>query len=157
MMEFPGNVYSLAFLGAMLGTVLSLPLWRRWCVAHGHVDDPGHRKIHHRPIPLAGGLALLTGMTLPLVLAALALFGGWLAESWGFSRGYRLPFLGSVAASLFAYGFERRAPQLVAVGLGAVGMVWLGWLDDRHELKPGPKFAGQLLIALLVAGSVRSR
>jgi UDP-GlcNAc:undecaprenyl-phosphate GlcNAc-1-phosphate transferase len=32
-------------------------------------------------------------------------------------------------------------------------MVALGWLDDRHELKPGPKFAGQLLIALLVAAS----
>ncbi len=35
-------------------------------------------------------------------------------------------------------------------------MMILGWLDDRHELAPAPKFAGQFLVALLVAaGSIR--
>ena len=32
-------------------------------------------------------------------------------------------------------------------------MVVLGWLDDKHELKAGPKFFGQFLIALLVAAA----
>jgi len=152
-MGFPADVYVLAFLGALLGTSLSLPLWRSWCAAHGHVDDPGHRKIHHHPIPLAGGFALLTGMALPLALAALALVSGKFGDAHGFAPSDGFHLVDSFAAGLLAYGFERRAPQLIIIGLGALGMVVLGWLDDRHELKPGPKFAGQLLIALLVAGS----
>jgi len=32
-------------------------------------------------------------------------------------------------------------------------MVALGWWDDKHELKPLPKFGGQVVIALLVAWS----
>jgi UDP-GlcNAc:undecaprenyl-phosphate GlcNAc-1-phosphate transferase len=32
-------------------------------------------------------------------------------------------------------------------------MMCLGWLDDRHELKPLPKFTGQFLVALLVAAA----
>ena len=31
------------------------------------VDDPGQRKIHDQPVPLAGGFAVLTGILLPLV------------------------------------------------------------------------------------------
>jgi UDP-GlcNAc:undecaprenyl-phosphate GlcNAc-1-phosphate transferase len=46
---------------------------------------------------------------------------------------------------------ERRWLELAAIGLGAVGITVLGWFDDRHELKPLPKFAGQALIALLIA------
>ena len=34
---------------------------------------------------------------------------------------------------------------------GAISITILGWLDDKHELKPLPKFAGQFLIAVLVA------
>ena len=50
-------------------------------------------------------------------------------------------------------GFAARRWQLGAVLLGLVGMLVLGWLDDRHELKPLPKFAGQFLIATLVAAA----
>jgi len=50
-----------------------------------------------------------------------------------------------------SYGFEKRGLQLAAILVGALGMVLLGWLDDRHELRAGPKFAAQLGIALLVA------
>ena len=57
-MNFPLNAYCLAFVGALLATAASLPLWRAWCERTGLVDDPGHRKIHHTPIPLAGGLAM---------------------------------------------------------------------------------------------------
>jgi len=51
------------------------------------------------------------------------------------------------------YGFHRRLPELAGIFGGALGMLVLGWLDDKHELSPGRKFLGQLLIALLVAAS----
>lgn len=42
-------------------SAVSLPLWRAVCRRWGHVDDPGHRKIHVQPIPLAGGFAVSAG------------------------------------------------------------------------------------------------
>jgi len=133
---FPFNVYLAAFAGALATTLLTLPLWRRWCLRIGHVDDPGHRKIHETPIPLAGGLAVLSGLLLPL-LAAVALLK---LEGSQFAH-----------AAPLVHGLNRRAPQLAAILIGAVGVTILGWLDDRHELRAGPKFAGQLLIAALLA------
>lgn len=137
-MNFPFNVFLAAFTSAWLTTFLALPLWRRWCLRTGLVDDPGHRKIHDAPIPLAGGFAVLTGILLPLLAAGLA-----------------LSFLPIAQAkfSWLSYGFGKRAWQLAAIGFGAIGMTLLGWLDDRHELKPLPKFTGQLVIAVLVAWS----
>jgi UDP-GlcNAc:undecaprenyl-phosphate GlcNAc-1-phosphate transferase len=62
--------------------------------------------------------------------------------------------LGSIPEStLLEYGFRRRAGQLAAILGGALGMLLLGWLDDKHELSPPVKFGGQLLIAVAVAVS----
>lgn len=135
-MTFPASVYLLAVLGGALATFASLPLWRAWCVRTGLVDDPGQRKIHNTPIPLAGGLAVLTGLLLPLFAGAVAM---------------QLGLLPAGAVEKISYGFEKRGLQLAAILVGALGMVLLGWLDDRHELRAGPKFAAQLGIALLVA------
>jgi UDP-GlcNAc:undecaprenyl-phosphate GlcNAc-1-phosphate transferase len=54
---------------------------------------------------------------------------------------------------LFQYGLTRRSVQLLAILFGAFGMVFLGWWDDKYELKPLPKFTGQAIIALFVAWS----
>jgi UDP-GlcNAc:undecaprenyl-phosphate GlcNAc-1-phosphate transferase len=169
---FPFNVYLLALLGAGLTTCFALPLWRRWCVRHGLVDDPGYRKIHDKPIPLAGGLAVMTGMLIPTFIASLALW-------WQSAHGTLQPespatyLLGAPASrqaadgkgatdlaplnrnieSVLLYGLNRRAAELGGIFLGALGMLAVGWLDDKRELRPGPKFAGQLLIAALVAAS----
>lgn len=138
-MSFPFNVYLLAFGSAALTTAGALPLWRAWCLRSGHVDDPGRRKIHHTPVPLAGGLAVLTGLIVPLLAGAV---------------GYGLQVLPWPAASFaVGYGFDQRGLQLAAILFGAVGMTFLGWWDDKHELRAGVKFAGQFLIALLVAAA----
>ncbi|MCX7872176.1 MAG: undecaprenyl/decaprenyl-phosphate alpha-N-acetylglucosaminyl 1-phosphate transferase, partial [Verrucomicrobiae bacterium] len=51
----------------------------------------------------------------------------------------------------FQYGFGKRFDQLTAICGGAVGILVLGWLDDKHELKPMVKFGGQLLVAFATA------
>jgi len=134
--NFPANFFVAAFAGAFLTTLLGVPLWRRWCLRTGLVDDPGHRKIHNQPIPLAGGFAVLTGILLPVVAGAILL---------------KLGAVTVASAGLVIHGFDRRALELVVLGLGAVVITLLGWLDDKHELKPLAKFAGQLLVALAVA------
>lgn len=146
MPEFPLSLYLGSLLGAFLASFLSLPLWRGWCLRTGLVDDPGARKIHTDPIPLAGGFAVMTGFLVPLAAAALLLL---LAPD---TPGL-LPGLDSGDLARLDYGFGARRWQLAAVLLGLTGMLVLGWLDDRHELAPLPKFAGQFLIALLVAAA----
>jgi UDP-GlcNAc:undecaprenyl-phosphate GlcNAc-1-phosphate transferase len=135
-MTFPFNFFIAAFLGAFATSLLALPLWRKWCLHTNLVDDPGHRKIHDAPIPLAGGFAVLTGILLPLGVGAVLLKLGIVTIS---------------SAGLIVHGIDRRALELAVLTLGAVGITMLGWLDDKHELKALPKFIGQLLIAIAVA------
>jgi UDP-GlcNAc:undecaprenyl-phosphate GlcNAc-1-phosphate transferase len=137
-MTFPLVVYGLAFASALVVTGLSLPLWRAWCRRTGHVDDPGHRKVHREPVALAGGLAVTTGLVVPLLGA----YWSVACHLWG-----------EHLVDALRYGFERRAAQLLAIGGGALGMLGLGWVDDRYELRPAVKFCGQLLIAVVVAAS----
>ena len=131
-------LYAAAALAAALVTTGSLPFWRSWCRRTRHVDDPGLRKIHENPIPLAGGLAMLTGLVVPLLVSIVAVNLRWLdAES----------------VERLQHGFGTRAVQLAAIFGGAFGMTFLGWVDDRYELRASTKFTGQLVIAALVAGS----
>jgi UDP-GlcNAc:undecaprenyl-phosphate/decaprenyl-phosphate GlcNAc-1-phosphate transferase len=101
------------------------------------MDDPGHRKIHASPIPLAGGMAVMTGLLAPLLAG--------LAVALVSSR--------SGVSGLFEYGFRVRAVQLLSLAAGAFGMLLLGLCDDKTELRPAAKFGGQLLIALVVAAA----
>ena len=136
-MNFPFNVYLPSLLGSLLVSFLTLPAWRSLCRRFGLVDDPGHRKIHQSPVPLAGGFAVLTGIVVPLLLGAAVV-------RWNF------PHLRLGHAAL-DYGFYRRATELTAFLIGAFAIVILGALDDKYELRPHYKFAGQFAVALLVA------
>ena len=126
--------YLAAAVGGFVCAWASLPAWRRLTQRLNLVDDPGHRKIHSVPTPLAGGLAVLTGLLIPLLVAVAA---------------------AAVNPSLdaFNYGFGRRALQLTGIVGGAIGMLVLGLMDDRFELGPAVKFSGQFLIAALVAAA----
>ncbi len=135
-MNFPFNFFIAAFLGAFATALLALPFWRNQCLRDGLVDDPGHRKIHDQPIPLAGGFAVLTGILLPLAAGAILL---------------KLGIVKTSSAGLIVHGINRRAMELAVLALGAVAITFLGWLDDKHELKALPKFLGQIIIAIAVA------
>jgi len=139
-MTFPFNFFAAAFFGAWLTTLLTLPLWRKWCRRADLVDDPGHRKLHDRPIPLAGGFAVLTGILAPLAVGAALL---------------ELGLVRTGSAGAIIHGVDRRALELVVLAAGAVAMTLLGALDDRHELKALPKFIGQILVAVAVAAACK--
>ncbi|MDX1952155.1 MAG: MraY family glycosyltransferase [Verrucomicrobiota bacterium] len=145
MTQFPFNIYLAGFASAFLAGTIGMLLWRRLGYLYGWVDAPGERKIHSVPIALTGGMGVITGILFPIVGGIIALFL-WpgLNELLGITTGLK---------DLFIYGFQRRGGQLGVVLLGAIGMLLLGWVDDRIELKPGAKFCGQLLIAATVAAA----
>lgn len=140
MISFPFNFFLAAFAGAFVTSFLALPLWRKWCLHTNHVDDPGHRKIHAAPVPLAGGFAVLTGILAPLLLGAILL---------------KLDVIKISTAGAITHGIDRRKIELAVIALGAVAITILGWLDDRHELKALPKFLGQIVIAFAVAAACK--
>jgi UDP-GlcNAc:undecaprenyl-phosphate GlcNAc-1-phosphate transferase len=159
--SIPFTVYLLAAVSACVTVLIALPLWRKWCLRTGLVDDPGQRKIHDRPIPLAGGLAVMTGLLVPALLACLIL---WWQKAGGYAGAVSvvpgsprdvdpLGLLDPNSVFLLQYGLGRRALELSGIFLGAFGILLVGVLDDKHELRPRTKFAGQLLIAALVAAS----
>lgn len=136
-MNFPFNVYLASLAGSFIVSLLALPVWRVICLRLGLVDDPGHRKIHESPVPLAGGFAVLTGIAVPLLL-------GVALVRW--NSPYLLP-----SHAALDYGFYRRATELAAFFLGALVIVIVGALDDKYELRPLFKFSGQFAAAMLVA------
>src|SRR5262245_37158563 len=101
---------------AALAFVLS-PLVARLAVVVGAIDMPGERKIHHRPIPRLGGVA---------VVAAVAIV--WFV-SW-YSNGMRL-----------------RIPRELAwgVGLGILPVLLVSVIDDIRTMKAVPKFLAHIL------------
>jgi len=146
-MTFPLNSYLLAILTAFSVTCLSGFFWTNWGLRSGLVDEPGHRKIHEKPIPLAGGLAIMTGLLVPMLLACLFLLFHSSQALFSISQSG----VNENATALLQHGFNRRAIRLIGIFLGAIGILIVGLLDDFHELRPKTKFFGQLAVALVVA------
>jgi UDP-GlcNAc:undecaprenyl-phosphate GlcNAc-1-phosphate transferase len=61
------HAYSEIFAVAAAVTFLATPLVRRFVVAAGVIDQPSNRRVHPKPTPTMGGLAMYLGF-----LAALA-------------------------------------------------------------------------------------
>lgn len=121
--------YLSAFTIALLLALIFTPLVRHLALNWRIVDQPSSRKIHLRPIPLLGGLAIF----LAVILSAALLF--------------MVGNLHTDAASLARLG---------SIGLGAIIIMVGGFLDDRYRLKPTQQFVFPLaatLVALL--GGVR--
>jgi UDP-GlcNAc:undecaprenyl-phosphate GlcNAc-1-phosphate transferase len=120
-------------LVAVFGSAFALcllltPFVRAAALRWGLVDEPdGRRKMHARPIPVAGGVAVLLTSAVVLV-GTLAVAPSWrdgLGEKW-------LKFVGlAVAAAVIA----------------AVGVA-----DDRYGLRGRHKLLGQLLAVAIVIG-----
>jgi UDP-GlcNAc:undecaprenyl-phosphate GlcNAc-1-phosphate transferase len=118
------RVFVFVFLIALAVTGLSTPVIRRFAIWAGFVDLPAARKLHHAPMPLMGGLAIMGGAVLSFVLVFLA-----------------LPT--SVAA-----------PQVSGILIASAVVAGVGLLDDRKHLPAWAKLAGQFagFLILAVAG-----
>jgi UDP-GlcNAc:undecaprenyl-phosphate/decaprenyl-phosphate GlcNAc-1-phosphate transferase len=136
MQMFPHGLYLMCGLGAGLATWLAMRWWLPWCLRNGWMDQPGHRKIHHQPIALAGGLAVGTSLALVFIGSLLLI---------------QLPVLPEKALGYLQYGFQHRGIQVMGLVGGMLIMLGIGLWDDKHLPKPGPKFIAQTIAALLVA------
>lgn len=59
---------------AFVLSVATLPFVRKLCLKKGVVDQPGYRKVHNKPIPRLGGLALFLSVIIPVLMLDFAGF-----------------------------------------------------------------------------------
>jgi UDP-GlcNAc:undecaprenyl-phosphate/decaprenyl-phosphate GlcNAc-1-phosphate transferase len=125
---------AIAGVVGLIVTIVATPWVERFAWRVGAVDVPGGRKVHERPTPTLGGLAMLAGFLAAIVTARI------LAE------------LGDEAlAPLF-----RGTSEPAGLALGAVVIAGVGVLDDLLDLSPPAKLAGQIVAALFpVLGGIQ--
>lgn len=116
----------------------------------GFVDKPGHRKIHHVPKPLGGGVAIFLAIALPMLAGLLLVHAveirpagqeGILARA-------------TEALAVHAPGIRHQSPLAAKLLLAMLLMHALGLRDDRRAMGPYSKLLIQLsIIAALVIGA----
>lgn len=110
---------------SFLVSALATPLVSRLARRYGVVDQPGGRRMHPRPTPRLGGLAIFAGLLLPQ-LAIL--------------------FLGNRVTSRY---LEAGSDMLLLLG-GAAAFFALGLLDDVRFLSAWHKLPVEVLVASLL-------
>lgn len=111
-------VYLLIFLVALIIAVAMTPAAGRLAVRTGMVDHPSARKLHQRPVPLLGGLAIYLAL-----VGAVAVFSdrSYLAQLAGI-------FVGATLVSFFGLWDDRSGlppPAKLAAQVAATGIVIL--------------------------------
>jgi UDP-GlcNAc:undecaprenyl-phosphate GlcNAc-1-phosphate transferase len=108
-------------------TFLATPIVKRLAARMGAVDVPDDRKVHSKPTPSLGGIAIFFGFAVGLGVA-------WVIGDF---------------RELFKISSEP-----IGVLAASVAVVALGTLDDTRGLKASTKLAGQIVAtgALILAG-----
>lgn len=118
--------YLVVCLAGLGSSLLLTRCWRGVAPRLGMIDYPGGRKMHGRPVPVGGGIAVFFGFHIAcavLFLFPWNKFGGQVGIEWWF----------------------RFIPLSIAI-------VSLGLIDDRFGMKPAFKLLGQVLIAVAAYG-----
>jgi UDP-GlcNAc:undecaprenyl-phosphate GlcNAc-1-phosphate transferase len=115
--------YLLTGLVALAVTFTCTPLVRWFSTRIGAIDRPSDRKVHANPTPTLGGLAIALGMVAALVAAY-------------FLPEFREKFTGS--------------SQILGIAAGGVVILFLGVVDDMHDLPAPVKLAGQVFASGII-------
>lgn len=169
----PQTIWLLIGLGAMAIALAVTPAARWVALRIGMVDHPAPRKLHARPVPLLGGLALYLAVLLALVIledrynlhqlagvllgaTAISFLGIW-DDRWGLRPLIKLAGQGVIAGAVMATG--------VTIGLfpwpalnALITLLWLvgitnafNLIDNMDGLSGGIGAVGAAFFLLLAA------
>jgi len=137
--------FALVFVVGFVISTICCQLIRVFGSRWGLVDNPGHRKIHEKPMPTDGGLGIWLGVVLPLAVGQLIL---WLLI-WDRSSGQgTIPLPEYIEIHL--PGLLQQSKKLwPLLGLGTV-LVLLGLWDDLRGLSWKIRLGVQFLVAMAI-------
>lgn len=118
--------YGLTLIAGFLLALIFTPLSRALAIASGFLDYPKQDRVHRRPTPFLGGLAVAVSAGLAFALLA-----------------PQVPMLGE----MWNKGHLPRAIVPWTLLMACAALI-LGLVDDRLELSPLTKLAGQLAICV---------
>lgn len=139
-------MYTPALLLLGLGFVLAAALtalMKRSAPRVGLVDQPSERRVHVKPTPKGGGIAIFLGALLPVIAAYVCLglggrgpagLGGVVEGAWG---------LGGIGGS----DVLRHAETAILVFVGGAALVALGLADDLRGLPVWLRLGLEFLVA----------
>ncbi|MDQ6910670.1 MAG: undecaprenyl/decaprenyl-phosphate alpha-N-acetylglucosaminyl 1-phosphate transferase [Actinomycetota bacterium] len=116
--------YGIVFLVAAAVTYVLTPAAWRLATRWGAIAQPDERRVHTRPTPMLGGVAMLAAFLAALGVAAL------------------LPQFRAVFQS---------SSEPLGVGVAAILILAVGMLDDMREVSAPAKVAGQVLAGSVLA------
>jgi UDP-GlcNAc:undecaprenyl-phosphate GlcNAc-1-phosphate transferase len=112
--------YLLVFVVTAGVTFLATPITRALSLRLGWIDRPSDRKVHPKPTPTAGGLAIFVGLIAGMIVARF------------------VPFL---------QGLYETSSELDAAAIAAAMIVVVGVVDDTRGVSALGKLTGQILVA----------
>ena len=140
----------LIFAGALIFAIGGTPLARRIAPRLGIMDQPSPRKVHFRPTPRLGGIAIFGAVMLALVFlgekrnfdqfVSILLAASWMSllglwdDRWGLRPVIKL--IGQLIGALFLvyYGVQVALPYLPAWANVAVTVIWLVGVTNAFNL-----------------------
>lgn len=125
-------IHGLTLVAGFLLALIFTPLSRALALASGFIDYPKQDRVHRRPTPFLGGLAVALAAGFAVVLI-----------------GPHVPRL----AAMWEQGFLPRAAVPFTLFVGSMALA-LGLVDDRFELNPLQKLLGQVAISLAFLAQV---
>ena len=118
-------VYGIVLIVSFLACYFAVPFAIRFAVKKGIIDNPkkDDRRVHKKPIPRAGGIAIIFAIAFTL--------------------------LSYYIASLFVNSLKVDM-RFVGYCIGATIIAIMGFLDDMKDLKPLEKFLFQIVAASVI-------
>jgi UDP-GlcNAc:undecaprenyl-phosphate GlcNAc-1-phosphate transferase len=111
------------FVVALLASVSAAEVVRVAAFLRGVVDHPGGRRLHERPTPRLGGLAIF----------------------WGFGLAVAFGIHGVAPSAAFG---DEHGIRLVGLCRGGGALLLVGLMDDIYAFGPLPKLAAQIAVAI---------
>ncbi len=147
-------LYGVLFALAVGLALVLTPLAARVAERLGLVDPPGPRKVHAKPIPYGGGIAVYGTV---VGIAVLAYAGVAFLHDRAAADAATLPaFLRPFGPLLGGLMLPRTVGRFGAILVGATAVFAVGLADDRYRLRPASKLTVQTAAALvLVLAGIR--
>ena len=123
-----GNI-TIAFMLAFITSFVITPYTMRLAHRVGAMDLPEERKIHKKPIPRLGGLAIITGFLLSVLY---------------------LLFILNMEKTIDLGGTEKYGIKLMGFLFGIIILGITCFIDDSKNIPAGVKLLAQLVVAIIV-------